>query len=132
MSRAKRARKIALPPTAASAEPIEAALEPADARTAPIGFALVGLDDANFDSIAKNADLKVVHMVLPNRMHAECALLAARAGNHLVSEKPMANRAADCHPMIGASEKAGVSLMTAHRSPHEPHRGALGPGCAAP
>ena len=44
----------------------------------------------NFDEIAKNPDIDVVYVVLPNGMHHEFVLRAAKAGKHVICEKPMA------------------------------------------
>src|SRR5512145_2505005 len=44
----------------------------------------------NFDSIANNKDIDIVYVVLPNSMHAEFTIRAARAGKHVICEKPMA------------------------------------------
>ena len=43
----------------------------------------------NFDDIAKNPDIDVVYVVLPNSMHHEFVLRAAKAGKHVITEKPM-------------------------------------------
>ena len=44
----------------------------------------------NFDQIADNPDIDVVYVVLPNSMHHEFTLRAAKAGKHVICEKPMA------------------------------------------
>ena len=48
-----------------------------------------------FDQIADNPDIDVVYIVLPNGMHAEYTIRAAKAGKHVLCEKPMANTASD-------------------------------------
>ena len=45
----------------------------------------------NFDTIKDNPDIDVVYIVLPNSMHAEYTIRAAKAGKHVLCEKPMAN-----------------------------------------
>jgi predicted dehydrogenase len=56
-----------------------------------------------------------VYIALPNSMHAEYTIRAAKAGVHVLCEKPLAHTTADCRRMIAACEKAGVKLMTAYR-----------------
>jgi predicted dehydrogenase len=56
-----------------------------------------------------------VYIALPNSMHAEYAIRAARAGVHVLCEKPMAVTAAECRRMIAAARKQDVKLMVAYR-----------------
>ena len=80
-------------------------------------------DYGSFDRIADNPDIDVVYVVLPNSMHAEYAIRAARAGKHVISEKPMATSVRDCERMIEACEKAGVQLSVGYRLHFDPfHR----------
>ena len=44
----------------------------------------------NFDSIKDNPDVDIVYIVLLNSMHAEYTIRAAKAGKHVICEKPMA------------------------------------------
>jgi predicted dehydrogenase len=74
----------------------------------------------NFDRIAANPDVKVVYIVLPNSMHGEFTIRAARAGKHVLCEKPMANSVAECQQMIDACPQAQRTLMIAYRSQYEP------------
>jgi len=74
----------------------------------------------NFDSIADNKSVDAVYVALPNSMHAEYTIRAAKAGKHVVCEKPMATSVADCEAMIAACKAAGVKLMIAYRCHYEP------------
>jgi predicted dehydrogenase len=56
-----------------------------------------------------------VYIALPNSMHAEYAIRAARAGVHVLCEKPMAPTVEECRRMIVACRKAQVKLMIAYR-----------------
>ncbi|HET6559194.1 MAG TPA: Gfo/Idh/MocA family oxidoreductase, partial [Prolixibacteraceae bacterium] len=49
----------------------------------------------NFDQIASNPAIDVVYIVLPNSMHKEFTIRAAKAGKHVICEKPMALNAAE-------------------------------------
>ena len=56
-----------------------------------------------------------VYIALPNHLHREYAVRAARAGIHVLCEKPLAVTEADCEAMIRAADEGGVKLMTAYR-----------------
>lgn len=75
---------------------------------------------ASFEQLAHNPDVKVVYIVLPNSMHAEYTVRAAKIGKHVLSEKPMATSVADCEKMIEACRSANVKLMIAYRQQYEP------------
>ncbi len=74
-----------------------------------------------FDTIAENPDVDVIYIVLPNSMHEEFTIRAAKAGKHVFCEKPMANTAAECRRMIDAVNAAGKQLGIAYRCQFEPH-----------
>ena len=56
-----------------------------------------------------------VYIALPNSLHAEYTVRAARAGVHVLCEKPMAVTAAECEAMIDACGEQRVKLMIAYR-----------------
>jgi glucose-fructose oxidoreductase len=60
-------------------------------------------------------EIAAIYIALPNAQHREYTERAARAGTHVLCEKPMATNEADCSAMIAATEKAGVQLMIAYR-----------------
>jgi glucose-fructose oxidoreductase len=68
---------------------------------------------AQFDECLRLVD--AVYIALPNSMHAEYTVRAARAGVHVLCEKPMAVTVAECRQMIAACRKADVKLMIAYR-----------------
>jgi predicted dehydrogenase len=78
-------------------------------------------DYAGFDRIIEDPAIDVVCIVLPNSMHHEFTLRAAKAGKHVFCEKPMANTAAECREMIAACEKAGKQLGIGYRCQREHH-----------
>jgi glucose-fructose oxidoreductase len=75
----------------------------------------------NFDSIANNADIDVVYIVLPPSMHHEYVIRAANAGKHVWCEKPMAITGKECEEMIAACKKNKQSLAIGYRLHHEPN-----------
>jgi predicted dehydrogenase len=74
----------------------------------------------NFDEIVHNPSVDAVYVALPNSMHAEYTIRAAKAGKHVLCEKPMATSIADCEKMIVACKAANVKLMIAYRCHYEP------------
>ncbi|MCY7349061.1 MAG: Gfo/Idh/MocA family oxidoreductase [Cytophagaceae bacterium] len=74
----------------------------------------------NFDSIKNNPDIDVVYVITPNVLHKDFAIRAAKAGKHVITEKPMAGNVKDAQEMIAACQKAGVKLMVGYRLHFEP------------
>jgi glucose-fructose oxidoreductase len=68
-----------------------------------------------FDRIADNKDIDIVYVVTPPGLHSEFVIRAARAGKHVISEKPMATSVADCDRMIAACKTAKVKLAIGYR-----------------
>lgn len=75
----------------------------------------------NFDEIAKNKEIDIIYVVLPNAMHADFCIRAARAGKHVICEKPMAVSVAECDAIIDACAKAKVKLQVGYRLHFEPY-----------
>jgi predicted dehydrogenase len=75
----------------------------------------------NFDMIVNNKDIDLVYVVLPNSMHKEFTIRAAKAGKHVIVEKPMAITVNDCREMIDACKNAGVQLAVGYRLHYEPY-----------
>src|SRR5262252_8218557 len=74
----------------------------------------------NFDEIAHNPAIDAVYVALPNSMHAEYTIRAAKAGKHVLCEKPMATNVAEAQAMIAACKAANVKLMIGYRCHYEP------------
>jgi len=74
-----------------------------------------------FDQIRDNPDVDAVYVILPNSMHAEYTIRAAKAGKHVLCEKPMATTVAECEAMIAACKTAGRKLMIGYRCHFEPY-----------
>jgi predicted dehydrogenase len=77
-------------------------------------------DYKTFDQIRNNPDVQAVYIVLPNALHKAFTERAAKAGKHVLCEKPMATSVADCQAMIDACKAAGRLLMIAYRIQYEP------------
>jgi predicted dehydrogenase len=75
--------------------------------------ALCGYDQ--LDDLLAHDVVDAVYIAVPNDLHAELTLIAARHGVHVLCEKPMAPTEAECLQMIRACEQRRVKLMIAYR-----------------
>ena len=74
----------------------------------------------NFDSIKNNPDIDAVYIITPNALHHEQVIRVAKAGKHVICEKPMAINAKECEEMIDACKAAKVKLLVGYRMHFEP------------
>ena len=74
----------------------------------------------NMDSFRDNHDVDAVYVALPNSMHAEYTIRSAKAGKHVLCEKPMCVTVPEAEAMIAACKAANVKLMIAYRCHFEP------------
>jgi glucose-fructose oxidoreductase len=78
-----------------------------------------GLDSTysydQYEDCLEQERIDAVYIALPNHMHREFTERAARAGVHVLCEKPMAVTEEDCRAMIRACKDANVKLMIAYR-----------------
>ncbi len=72
-------------------------------------------DYEEFDACLARTDVDAVYVALPNAMHRDFVVAAARAGKHVLCEKPLAVTSGECAEMIEAAARNGVRLMTAYR-----------------
>src|SRR5215469_12621548 len=75
----------------------------------------------NMGDMKDNPDIDVVYVVTPNALHAEHTIKAARAGKHVLSEKPMEASVEKCQQMIDECNKAGKKLAIGYRLHFEPN-----------
>ena len=71
--------------------------------------------------MAENPEIDIVYVVTPNALHAENTIAAARAGKHVICEKPMANTVAECDAMLAACRDAKVKLSIGYRLHFDPN-----------
>jgi predicted dehydrogenase len=62
----------------------------------------------SFDELLAGPPFDAVDICLPNSLHREYVLLAARHGKHIICAKPLATTAAEARDMLAAAEAAGV------------------------
>ena len=66
---------------------------------------------ADLNEMLARDDIEAVAVLTPSGMHPQHAIACARAGKHVVVEKPMALRLQDADDMIRACDEAGVKLF---------------------
>lgn len=76
---------------------------------------LAVLDYDDYDAYLRSGEVDAVYIALPNDMHAEYAIRAARAGMHVLCEKPLAPDADTAELIDAECRGAHVKLMVAYR-----------------
>lgn len=67
----------------------------------------------DYREMLKDKDIEMVTIAAPNNLHAQMTMDCARAGKHVVCEKPLATTLAEGEQMIDAARRHGVLLMYA-------------------
>jgi predicted dehydrogenase len=68
-----------------------------------------------YDRLLASGEVDAVYIALPNSLHADFTIRAARAGVHVLCEKPMAVTVREGEAMIRAAARYDVRLMIAYR-----------------
>jgi predicted dehydrogenase len=69
----------------------------------------------NFDDIKNNPDIDAVYVITPNALHHSQVLRIAKAGKHVICEKPMAINGKEGAQMVEACKSANVKLLIGYR-----------------
>ncbi len=77
-------------------------------------------DYDDYDAVLASGEVDAVYIALPNDLHADAAMRAARHGVHVLCEKPMAPTELECVQMIEACQRTSVKLMIAYRLHFQP------------
>lgn len=76
---------------------------------------------SNFDNIKDNPDIDAVYVITPNALHHDEVIRVAKAGKHVICEKPISINVQKAQEMIDACKKANVKLLVGYRMHFEPH-----------
>jgi glucose-fructose oxidoreductase len=71
--------------------------------------------------IADNPDIDIVYVVTPNGLHAEHAIAAAKAGKHVICEKPFTTSVADAERVLAAFREAKIRHSIGYRLHFDPY-----------
>jgi predicted dehydrogenase len=75
----------------------------------------------NFDQVKNNPDIDAVYVITPNALHHDQVIRVAKAGKHVICEKPMAINAKEGREMVDACKKANVKLLVGYRTLNQKH-----------
>ena len=75
---------------------------------------------SSYDALLADPTIDAVYIPLPNHIHVEWTLKAAQAGKHVLTEKPIAMKAADIDSLINAREASGKLVTEAYMIVHHP------------
>jgi glucose-fructose oxidoreductase len=74
----------------------------------------------SMQQLADNRDIDIVYVVTPNGLHRDHCIAAAKAGKHVICEKPLANTVAECDAILAACRAAKVKLSVGYRLHFDP------------
>ena len=74
----------------------------------------------DYQELLKDPTIDVVHVLTPNRSHAQLTIDALHAGKHVMCEKPMAKTAEDARRMVLAAKETGKKLTIGYQHRHKP------------
>lgn len=69
----------------------------------------------NADSLISNSDINTVLIVVPNHLHKEMVIKAAKAGKDIICEKPAAMTVAEFDEMLKVVDECGVAFTVHHQ-----------------
>ena len=115
LSTADIARKKVIPGLLKAERCEVVAIASRDAAQARLVADELGIPTAHgsYEALLADPDVDAVYIPLPNHLHAEWTIAAARAGKHILCEKPLTLTAADAERVVDACAAEGVRLMEA-------------------
>jgi len=74
----------------------------------------------DYKELLADPEIEVVHVLTPNREHAEITIAALHAGKHVMCEKPMAKTAEGARAMVAAAKETGKKLAIGYQHRMKP------------
>ena len=104
-----------IPATQAAERCRVVAIASRDPATAQAAAGRLGIPTAHgsYEALLADPEVDAVYNPLPNHLHAEWTIAAARAGKHVLCEKPLAMSSAQAQEMVDVCAAEGVTLMEA-------------------
>src|SRR5512137_1116848 len=117
-----RINRMLIPPLRVSAGNRLLAVASRDAARAAAYASEWGIERAHgsYEALLADPEIDAVYIPLPNHLHAEWTIRAARAGKHVLCEKPLALTVAEVDAMEAAAREAGIVLAEAFMYRHHP------------
>jgi predicted dehydrogenase len=114
--------RVVIPPLRASAGNRLLAVASRDLARAEAYAKEWGIERAHgsYEALLADPEIDAVYIPLPNHLHAEWTIRAARAGKHVLCEKPLALTVAEVEAMEAAAREAGIVLAEAFMYRHHP------------
>ncbi|MEZ5886370.1 MAG: Gfo/Idh/MocA family oxidoreductase [Paracoccaceae bacterium] len=75
---------------------------------------------ASYEALLTDPEIEAVYIPLPNHLHVDWTLKAARAGKHVLTEKPIALRADEIDALIAVRDATGLLVTEAYMIVHHP------------
>ena len=79
----------------------------------------------SYESLAADPDVDVIYVATPHPMHRDNAILALRAGKHVLVEKPFTMNAAEAREVVAVARERGLFAMEAMWTRFLPHVGVI-------
>lgn len=73
----------------------------------------------DYKELIADTEIEVVHVLTPNRSHADITIDSLYAGKHVMCEKPMAKSAEDARRMVEAAKATGKKLTIGYQHRHK-------------
>ncbi len=105
---------------ASNSEVVAIASREADRAAAAAARLGIPSSYGSYEDLLAAEDIDAVYIPLPNDLHAEWTIKAARAGKHVLCEKPLAVSASQATEMAAACAEEGVKLAEAFMYRHHP------------
>lgn len=109
------ARKVSLPGMVRGPLTQIAALASRDIERARTAAQALGIAKAygSYEELLADPDIEVIYNPLPNHLHAEWSARAARAGKHVLCEKPIALDAREAETLVAVQRETGKFISEA-------------------
>lgn len=91
-----------------------------DSRRTTLGLVGSRSGSVSYADVLSDPAAEAVYIALPNDMHHEWVVAAAKAGKHVLCEKPLGIATVDAQAMVNACDVAGVVLAEAYMTPFHP------------
>lgn len=99
---------------------VTAAADPIEEHRRRFAVEVEGETYASAQELCDRADVDVIYIATPHEAHEQHVVAAAKAGKHVIVEKPIALTLDECDRMIEAVERAGVKFIVGHTASYNP------------